>query len=37
MVREIECSSYLRFELTSNCYKEVLGNVQGSAGNSSRK
>ena len=36
MVRENECSSYLRFELMSDLYKEVLGNVQGTTGNSSR-
>ena len=36
MVRENECSSYPRFELTSDFYKEVLDNVQGIAGNSSR-
>ena len=27
---------YPRFELTSDFYKELLGNVQGTAGNSSR-
>ena len=36
MVRENECLSYPRFELTSDFYKEVLGNAQGTAGNSSR-
>ena len=36
MVWENECSSYPRFKLTSDFYKEVLGNVQGTAENSSR-
>ena len=36
MVRENECSSYQMFELTSGFYKEVLGNGQGTRGNSSR-
>ena len=36
MVWENECSSYPKFELTSDFYKEILGNVQGTAGNSSR-
>ena len=36
MVRENECSSYSRFELTSDFYQEVLGNVQGTVGNISR-
>ena len=31
MVQENECSSYLRFKLTSDFYKEVLGNFQGTA------
>ena len=34
MVRENECSRYPRLELTTDFYKEVLGNVQGTAGNS---
>ena len=29
MVRENECFSYPRFELTSDFYKEVLENVKG--------
>ena len=37
MVRENQCSSYRRFELMSDFYKEVSGNVQGTAGNSSRQ
>ena len=36
MVRENEHSSYRRFESTSDFYKEVLGNVQETPGNSSR-
>ena len=36
MVGENECSSYSRFELTSDFYKEVLENVQGTVGNISR-
>ena len=36
MVRENECLSYTRFELTSDSYKKELGNVQGTSGNSSR-
>ena len=35
-VRENECSSYSRLELTSDFYKEVLENVQGTVGNISR-
>ena len=33
MVWENECSSYLRSELTSDFYKEVSGNVQGTGRN----
>ena len=36
MVQENECSSSPKFELTSDLYKDVLGNVHGTAGNSSR-
>ena len=36
MVLENECSSCPRPKLTSDLYKEVLGNVRGTAGKSSR-
>ena len=36
MVRDNECSSQPRFELTSDFYKKVIENVQGTGENSSR-
>ena len=36
MVQENKCLSYTKFELMTDFYKEVLGNVQETAGNSLR-